>query len=124
MHRLGVRNEYRDYSNNPGSRNNGHSSNPALSDSSNNAAVVVIGHAPGSRWSWYAAEDKGVEAAWEAGERQIRRRRDVEAFQHFQDYAGLEARLANQGSTSLERISPLRGQTAITIPMPYRLALL
>jgi predicted RNA methylase len=87
--------------------------------------VVVIGHAPGSRWSWYAAEDKGVEAAWKAAEeRQIRRRRDVEAFQHFQDYAELEARLANQGSTSLERISPLRGQTAISIPMPYRLALL
>ncbi len=88
------------------------------------AEVVVVGHAPGSRWSWYAAEDLGVEAAWRAAEGRIRRRRDVEAFQHFGDYAELEARLANQGSESLARISPLRGQTAIAIPMPYRLALL
>jgi hypothetical protein len=88
------------------------------------AEVVVIGHAPGSRWSWYAAEDKGVEAAWKAAERHIRRSRDVEAFQHFQDFAELEARLADQGPKSLERINTLRGQTAISIPMPYRLALL
>lgn len=87
--------------------------------------VVVIGHAPGSRWSWYAAEDVGVEAAWKAAEgRQIRRKRDIEAFQHFRDYAELEARLANQGARSLGRISSLRSQTAIAIPMPYRLALL
>jgi predicted RNA methylase len=86
--------------------------------------AVVIGHSPGSRWSWYAAEDKGVEAAWKAAEeRHIRRSRDIEAFQHFQDYAELEARLANQGPKSLERINVLRGQTAISIPMPYRLAL-
>ena len=86
--------------------------------------VVVIGHAPGSRWSWYAAEDIGVEAAWKAAEGHIRRRQDVETFQHFRDYAELEARLANQGSRSLARIRPLLGQTAIAIPMPYRLALL
>lgn len=86
--------------------------------------VVVIDHAPGSRWSWYAAEDVGVEAAWKAAESRIRRQRDVEAFQHFRDYAELKARLANQGPESLARISPLRGQTTIAIPMPYRLALL
>jgi len=64
-------------------------------------------------------------AAWKkAHGRHIRRSRDVEAFQRFQDYAELEARLANQGPKSLARISTLRGQTATSIPIPYRLALL
>ncbi len=87
--------------------------------------VLVIGHAPGSLWSWYAAEDRGVEAAWKAvGIRRARRSRDVEAFQRFRDYAELEARLAHQAAPSLERISSLRDRTDISIPMPYRLALL
>jgi hypothetical protein len=71
-----------------------------------------------------AAEDRGVEAAWKAvGARRVRRSRDVEAFQRFRDYAELEARLAHQGATSLERISSFRNRTDISIPMPYRLAL-
>jgi hypothetical protein len=87
--------------------------------------VLVIDHAPISRWSWYAAEDARVEAAWKAVERgPIRRQRDVEAFQHFEDYAELEAKLAPQGPKSLERIGPCRGRDAISVPMPYRLALL
>jgi predicted RNA methylase len=87
--------------------------------------VLVLDHAPTSRWSWYAAEEGKVEAGWKAVERgSIRRRHTVEAFQHFRNYAELEAKLASQGPTSRERIGTLRGQRAISIPMPYWLALL
>jgi SAM-dependent methyltransferase len=86
--------------------------------------VLVIDHAPGSRWEWCAAEEHGVDAAWAAvARRPIRRALDVEAFQSFAGYAELEAKLAAQGPQSLERITAYRGQTAIAIPMPYRLAL-
>jgi SAM-dependent methyltransferase len=86
--------------------------------------VLVIDHAPGSRWEWCAAEEDGVEAAWAAvARRPIRRVRDVEAFQRFGDYAELEAKLAAQGPRSLERITTYRGHSPIAIPMPYRLAL-
>ena len=87
--------------------------------------VLVIDHVPVSRWSWCAAEEGPMEAAWKAVDaRSVRRRRDVEASQRFHDYAELEARLARQGPVSLERIGAYRGQTSICIPMPYRMALL
>lgn len=87
--------------------------------------ALVIDHAPGSQWSWSAAEDEQVDAAWEAvARRPTRREFDVEAFQRFPDYAGLEARMSGQGPESRERIGCYRGQEAIAIPMPYRLALL
>ena len=87
--------------------------------------VVVIDHAPGSPWSWAAAEERGVEAAWKAVERGgIRRQRSVEAVQAFSDYAALESKLAPQGRESLKRIGAYRGRRDIAIPMPYRLALL
>ena len=86
--------------------------------------VVVIGHAPGSPWSWSAAEDRGVEAAWQAVEEVgIHRQRDVTALQHFGDYAELEAKLASCAPESLVRIQAHRGKTNITIRMPYRMAL-
>jgi ubiquinone/menaquinone biosynthesis C-methylase UbiE len=87
--------------------------------------VVVMDHAPGSAWEWYAAEDRRVEAAWRAVERAgTRREQDVDAVQRFPDHAALEARLATQGPLSHERIGRFRGQEAIAIAMPYRLALL
>jgi predicted RNA methylase len=87
--------------------------------------VLVIDHAPSSRWSWYAAEDDDVKAAWRVVERAaIRRRQEVGAFQHFQEFAELEAKLASRGPTSLERIVRHRGDKNISIPMPYRMALL
>jgi hypothetical protein len=68
--------------------------------------------------------DRGMEAAWNAVERVgIRRQRDVVASQHLADYAELEAKLAGCAPESLARIQERRGQTNITIPMPYRLAL-
>lgn len=87
--------------------------------------VLVIDHAPDSPWVWYAAEERGVEAGWTAVSRSnVRRQLDVEAFQGFHDYTELETKLARQGPTSRERIGSFRGQHAISIPMPYRLALL
>jgi len=87
--------------------------------------VVVIDHAAGSPWSWCAAEEEGVEAAWKAVEKhRLRRDLVVEAWQRFDDYAELEARLAACGPESRQRIQAHRGQEGIAIPMPYRLALL
>ena len=82
-------------------------------------------HAPGSRWSWCAAEERLVDGAWAAvGQRPVRRQADVEAVQRFRDYAELEARLAAQPPESRERIRAYRAGGEISIPMPYRLALL
>lgn len=87
--------------------------------------VLVIDHAPDSPWEWYAVEEGGVEAAWTAvARRPVRRQLEVEALQRFHDYAELEAKLARQGKKSLARIGTYRGRHAISIPMPYRLALL
>jgi len=87
--------------------------------------VLVIDHAPGSCWEWYAAEDDKVEAGWKAvSARSPRRRQSVEAFQRFEDFSELESRLVLQGPLSRERIEPLRGQTSIRILMPYWIALL
>src|SRR5262245_19911190 len=87
--------------------------------------VVVIDHAPGSRWEWCAAEDEKVLDAWRAAERYgIRRQNSIEAWQTFGDYAALEARLVGQGAESVKRIACYRGQLDIRISMPYRLALL
>lgn len=87
--------------------------------------ILVVDHAPGSPWEWYAAEDLDVAAGWKAVERlPIRRQETIQALQLFGEYAELEAKLASRGATSMERIARHRGQNAISIPMPYRLALL
>jgi Methyltransferase domain len=87
--------------------------------------VLIIDHAPGSPWSWCAAEDAAVDAAWSAvARRPIRRRIDVEALQRFRDYAELAAKMAAQGPDSRARIARYRDEKGISIPMPYRLALL
>lgn len=87
--------------------------------------VIVVDHAPGSLWSWYAGEEAGVEAAWAAVEQApIRKRRDVDGHQKFADFDELAARVASQGETSRTRIEALRDQRPIVIPMPYRLVLL
>lgn len=87
--------------------------------------LLVVDHAAGSPWSWCAAEDRQVEAAWRAVEhRMIRRQHAVQGEQRFPDHAALAARLASQGPLSAERIAVYRGRAPIMIPMPYRLALL
>lgn len=87
--------------------------------------VIVVDHAPGSLWSWYAGEEAGVDAAWRAVEQEpARKRRDVESVQRFTDFAELASRLSAQGLASRERISALRNERPVIIPMPYRLVLL
>jgi hypothetical protein len=87
--------------------------------------VVVIDHAPGSPWSWLAAEDEAVRRGWAAvAARSPRRQQDVEGWQRFRDHAELEARLAAQGALSRERVAAWRGGEPLAIAMPYRLALL
>ena len=87
--------------------------------------VVVIDHAPGSRWMWHAAEDGGVERAWGAvARRHAKRTLEVRAVQRFRDFEELAARLAAQPPPSRERIESQRGGVDIAIDMPYRLALL
>ncbi len=87
--------------------------------------VVVIDHAPGSRWMWHAAEDGGVERAWSAvARRHVKRTLEVRAVQLFRDFEELAARLAAQPPPSRERIESQRGRVDIAIDMPYRLALL
>jgi SAM-dependent methyltransferase len=87
--------------------------------------VVVLDHAPHSRWAWYAAEEVEMAAAWAAvEERPVRSWRAVDAEQSFVDYSELAARLAAQPPLSRERTLELEGRSPIVIPMPYRLALL
>jgi SAM-dependent methyltransferase len=87
--------------------------------------VLVLDHAPGSSWSGAAAEVGLVQSAWDAVARQtVRRERSVEAWQRFGDHEELAAKLAGCGPESEDRIRQYRGQTMISIPMPYRMALL
>src|SRR5262245_45471225 len=87
--------------------------------------ILVIDHAPESPWSWAAAEDGRVRLAWNAVERRaIRRERSVDGWQHFRDHDEIAARLAGCGPVSASRIQRYRGQTMVSIPMPYRMALL
>jgi hypothetical protein len=87
--------------------------------------VVVLDHAPGSPWAWYAAEEELTAAAWRAVEAEhIQRQEDFAAEQRFADRAELAARLAKQGPVSLARVSTLAATGEVTLPMPYRAALL
>jgi SAM-dependent methyltransferase len=86
--------------------------------------VVVIDHAPGSPWSWLAAEGEQVDRAWQAVEKgPVRRRRLVLGSQHFAGHAELRARLSAQGPESALRARAYRGRSPIAIAMPYQLAL-
>jgi hypothetical protein len=85
--------------------------------------TLVIDHAPGSPWSWYAGEEHGVEACWAAvADASPRRACDVDALQVFDHFDELETRLVQQGVSSRSRIASLRAQQPVVIPMPYRLA--
>jgi SAM-dependent methyltransferase len=89
------------------------------------ADLVVLDHAPGSQWTWCAAEETGVADAWQAvSRRSVRRSLDVKASQRFADFGELQSRLAAQGPQRAARIEGQRGREDISIDMPYRLALL
>ena len=87
--------------------------------------ILVYDHAPGSTWSWHAAEEDKVVRSTRAMEaRGIRRRTVFEAEQRFRDYAELHAKVASQGPTAIERAAPFRERRDFVIPMTYLAALL
>jgi hypothetical protein len=87
--------------------------------------VVIIDHAPGSRWSWYAGEDDGVAESWAAvPPSAIRRERTCDAFQHFGNYLDVKFRMRGQGTTAQTRIAELQNAGEIVIPMPLRLVVI
>jgi hypothetical protein len=87
--------------------------------------ILVIDHAPGSPWSWFASEEQGVADCWAVvSQTTIRRQTNVDAVQRFDDFQQLERRMRHQGPTSQARIEEFLNVTPIAIPMPYRLALL
>jgi hypothetical protein len=87
--------------------------------------VVVFDHAPGSDWSFHAAEEEGVRRASEAMEAfGVQRRERLRFEQRFKDHAELLAKLAAQGPLATERARRFAGATDIVIPMSCELALL
>jgi hypothetical protein len=87
--------------------------------------VVVLDHAPGSDWVFYAAEEEKVSRAAAAMKGfGVRRRERFSAAQRFQDQAELLAKVAGQGALATERAQRFAGATEIVIPMSCELALL
>jgi len=88
-------------------------------------AVIVFDHWPGSEWSYLAAEEKKVAAAWAALVRfPVKKKQMHEAVQSFKDYEELYEKVKGQGETSLARIAAFKEIRDIRIPMPYGLALI
>jgi hypothetical protein len=86
--------------------------------------VVVFDHGPGSLWSYLAAEEAKVVAAWAAVCRNpIRKTRIYEGEQVFPAFEDLYRKVEGQGETSLARIERYRGRADIRIPFTYGLAL-
>ena len=87
--------------------------------------VLVMDHAPQSRWAYYAAEDDKVAASWKDLETfAIKKQQSFTANQVFQDYNEIYEKLKSQGEESIRRISEFTSTKNIVIPMPYRAALI
>jgi hypothetical protein len=87
--------------------------------------VIVFDHWPGSEWSFAAAEDQKVAAAWASLVRfPVKKKQMYEAVQAFQDYDELYEKVKGQGETAISRIAPYKGRTGIRLPMAYGLALI
>jgi hypothetical protein len=88
-------------------------------------AVVVFDHGPGSLWSYIAAEEDKVVAAWAAVCRfPVKKTRIYDGVQAFPGYEELCQKVKGQGEMSLARIERYRGQAGIRIPFTYGLALI
>jgi SAM-dependent methyltransferase len=86
--------------------------------------VVVFDHGPGSLWSYLAAEEDKVVAAWAAVCRhRVRKTRIYDGEQVFRTFEDLYQKVKGQGGTSLARIERYRDQAGIRIPFTYGLAL-
>ena len=87
--------------------------------------IVVYDHSPGSKWSYYCAEEGKVSRSFAAMERfGIRRRQTFQAEQQFGRYAELLAKVGMERPLAIERTQPFAGCTDIVIPMSYELNLL
>jgi hypothetical protein len=86
--------------------------------------IVLMEHAPGSPWSWFAGEEDGVKECWAAvPSSAICRQRNIDAVQQFQGFAEVQMRLRDH-RTRDARIARFRDEAPISIPMPCRIALL
>ena len=87
--------------------------------------VLVMDHASGSRWAYYAAEDHKVAASWKAVKTfPIKKQQTFTANQTFHDHTEIYEKLKSQGDVSVKRISEFKSQKNIIIPMPYAAALI
>jgi SAM-dependent methyltransferase len=87
--------------------------------------ILVVDHAPASRWSWYCGEEEKVVHSWEVVDKYppTRAARFL-GKQLFLDYGGLEAKIGMLGEPTTTRIAEYRDRKDIEIAMPYRMALL
>ena len=87
--------------------------------------ILVVDHAPASRWSWYCAEEEKVVESWAVVDHipSARAARFL-GKQSFHDYGELAAKIGMLGEPTLTRIAEFRGRTDFEIAMPYRMALL
>lgn len=87
--------------------------------------VLVIDHAPGSRWIYYGAEDENVVRSWQTlAQFSPTRHATYATEQRFNRYDDLFTRVKLQGKESLRRIEEFQGMTNIVIPMTYAMALI
>ncbi len=87
--------------------------------------ILVIDHAPDSRWAWYTAETEKAARSWAAAERAgIRRRQACRGVQRFPGGRELLVKVQSQGEPAVSRASSHAGDAAIEIEMTYWIALL
>lgn len=87
--------------------------------------VVVLDHAPGSRWAWHVVEEEKVKRSAEAMRRLgVRAERLFLGEQRFADHAELLAKVSVQGPLAVARAERFRGAREIVIPFGYEVALL
>lgn len=87
--------------------------------------ILVVDHAPASRWSWYCGEEEKVVESWAAVDASppTRAARFL-GKQAFRNYGELDAKIGMLGEPTLTRIAEFRDQADFEIAMPYRMALL
>ncbi len=87
--------------------------------------ILVIDHAPGSRWAWYTAETEKVARSWSAVERAgIRREQLYSGWQRFADGEALLQRIESLGEPAVSRALAHAGAAPVQIEMTYRIAVL
>ena len=87
--------------------------------------ILIVDHAPASRWSWYCAEEEKVVHSWEAVDAYTpARAARFLATQVFRIYGELDAKIGMLGEPVFTRIAEFRERSDFEIAMPYRMALL